>query len=56
MVHYERRMASAKAPKKVKLLFFRTDAGREPVREWLKDLSREDRQAIGRDLLRAQWR
>lgn len=49
-------MTSAKAPKKIKLVFFRTELGSEPVREWLKGLSQEDRQAIGRDLLRAQWR
>jgi len=26
------------------------------VRQWLKDLPQEERQAIGKDLLRAQWR
>jgi len=43
-------------PKKIPLIFFRTAAGSEPVREWLKDLSEGERQTIGRDLLRAQWR
>jgi len=38
------------------LIFFRTLAGREPVREWLKELPEEERHAIGKDLLRAQWR
>jgi phage-related protein len=38
------------------LIFFRTDAGGEPVREWLQGLPAEERQAIGKDLLRAQWR
>ena len=28
----------------------RTTAGREPVREWLKELSREDQRKIGRDI------
>ena len=28
----------------------------EPVREWLKGLDEAERQAIGKDLLRAQWR
>jgi phage-related protein len=37
-------------------VFFRTDAGSEPVREWLKVLSENERHAIGSDLLRAQWR
>ena len=49
-------MAKAPQPKKIPLIFFRTIAGNEPVREWLKGLPEEERQAIGRDLLRAQWR
>jgi phage-related protein len=40
---------------KISLVFFRT-SGSEPVRDWLKGLDNEDRHAIGRDLLRAQWR
>ena len=43
-------------PKKIPLLFFRTPSGSEPVREWLKELPQEERHAIGKDLLRAQWR
>jgi phage-related protein len=43
-------------PKKIPLLFFRTLAGNEPVRDWLKELPEEERQSIGTDLLRAQWR
>ena len=42
--------------KKIPLIFFRTLTGSEPVREWLKELPEEERQAIGKDLLRAQWR
>jgi phage-related protein len=34
--------------------FYRTPAGNEPVREWLKDLSKEDRQAIGEDIKTVQ--
>jgi len=30
--------------------FYRSDNGREPVREWLKGLEPEDRQAIGEDI------
>jgi phage-related protein len=41
---------------KIPLIFFRTLAGSEPVREWLKELPAEERQSIGTDLLRAQWR
>ena len=43
-------------PKKIPLIFYRTEAGSEPVREWLKELPEAERQAIGKDLLRAQWR
>jgi phage-related protein len=49
-------MAEDSPPRKIPLIFFRTAAGREPVREWLKDLPEAERQAIGKDLLRAQWR
>lgn len=41
---------------KIDLVFFRSDAGHEPVREWLKGLDEAERHAIGKDLLRAQWR
>ena len=40
---------------KIPLIFFRTDADGEPVREWLKGLAEAERHAIGKDLLRAQW-
>ncbi len=43
-------------PRKIPLVFFRTAAGGEPVREWLKGLPEVERQVIGKDLLRAQWR
>jgi phage-related protein len=43
-------------PQKIPLIFFRTGPGNEPVRKWLKGLPEAERQAIGRDLLRAQWR
>ena len=49
-------MADDRPPQKIPLIFFRTDAGSEPMREWLKELVEAERQAIGKDLLRAQWR
>ncbi len=49
-------MAQDVEPRKIPLIFFRTGARGEPVRAWLKELPEADRQAIGRDLLRAQWR
>jgi phage-related protein len=36
--------------KRVPAIFYRTVAGGEPVREWLKGLSREDRKRIGEDI------
>ena len=46
-------MADDPQPKKIPLIFFRTLSGSERVREWLKELPEEERQAIGQDLLRA---
>jgi phage-related protein len=43
-------------PRKTPLVFFRTGAGSEPVREWLKALPQPDRREVGLDLMRAQWR
>lgn len=36
--------------KKLAVAFYRSKAGSEPVREWLKELPAEDRQILGRDL------
>ena len=49
-------MVGERAPRKVELVFFRNEAGSEPVRDWLKGLDEAERRAIGTDLLRAQWR
>ena len=35
--------------------FYRTEGGAEPVREWLRNLTRPDRHTIGLDLLRVQY-
>jgi phage-related protein len=35
--------------------FFRTETGREPVREWLKSLPREERRVIGEDIKLVQF-
>lgn len=37
------------------VVFYRTEAGKEPVREWLKELPREDRKSIGEDIKTAQY-
>lgn len=36
--------------KRVPAIFYRTAAGNEPVREWLKSLERDDRRRIGEDI------
>jgi phage-related protein len=35
--------------------FFRTEAGREPVRDWLKSFPREERKTIGEDIKTVQF-
>ena len=35
--------------------FFRTDAGGEPVRDWLKDLPAIDRKIIGEEIEAVQF-
>lgn len=49
-------MREAQAPQKIPLVFFRSESGSEPVREWPKRLDEAERHAVGKDLLRAQWR
>ena len=41
--------------KPIPLHFWKTTAGREPVREWLRELSREDQRTIGRDIGKVQF-
>jgi phage-related protein len=40
---------------RLRVVFFRTATGNEPVREWLKALPRDDRRIIGEDLKTAQY-
>ncbi len=42
-------------PLEIPVRFYRTAAGREPVLEWLRGLDKEDRRAIGLDLMRVQF-
>ena len=35
--------------------FYRTQAGHEPVREWLRSLGREDKKTIGEDIKTVQY-
>lgn len=36
--------------KRIPAIFYRTEAGGEPVREWLKEFPQEDRRRIGEDI------
>lgn len=40
----------------LRVVFFRTESGREPVREWLMKLDKEDRKVVGEDVKLAQFR
>lgn len=44
-----------KSGRPLNVVFYQTGAGHEPVREWLKGLSREERKAIGADILSVQY-
>ena len=44
-----------KAERPLNVVFFKTEAGNEPVREWLKELSKEDCKVIGTDILTVQY-
>ena len=46
----------ADSPRKIPVVFYRTAAGAEVVRDWLRDLDEFDRHAIGQDLMRVQFR
>lgn len=40
----------------LEVIFFQTERAKEPVREWLRGLSGEDRKAIGEDIKLVQFR
>jgi phage-related protein len=44
-----------KEGKRVPAIFFRTEAGGEPVREWLRSLSADDRKRIGEDIKSVEY-
>jgi phage-related protein len=43
-------------PRKIVVVFYRTRGGVETVRDWLRGLDETDRNAIGQDLMRVQYR
>ena len=44
-----------KAERPLQVVFFKTGAGNEPVRDWLKSLPREECKTIGVDILKIQY-
>jgi phage-related protein len=47
---------SGARPRKLTVVFYRTPAGAEVVRDWLRALDERDRNAIGQNLMRVQYR
>jgi phage-related protein len=39
----------------LEVVFYRTGSGNEPVRDWLKGLSKQDKRAIGSDIKTVQY-
>jgi phage-related protein len=44
------------SPRKIPVVFYRTPAHAEVVRDWLRGLDEADRNIIGQDLMRLQFR
>jgi phage-related protein len=44
-----------KAERPLRVVFFKTETGHEPVREWLRELPKEDCKVIGADILTVQY-
>ncbi|MDU9048429.1 MAG: type II toxin-antitoxin system RelE/ParE family toxin [Candidatus Electrothrix sp. Rat3] len=42
-------------PYRLQVVFYKSDSGKEPVREWLKQLDKEDRKVIGEDIKTVQF-
>lgn len=54
MVPYMVQDEEPKKPAQIALIFFRSNKGSEPVREWLLELDQEDRRTVGYDLMKVQ--
>jgi phage-related protein len=47
---------AGKEPRRIPVVFYRTRGGSEVVRDWLRALDERERNAIGLDLMRIQFR
>jgi phage-related protein len=43
-------------PQRLDAVFFRSESGSEPVREWLKSLPKDERKAIGENIAYVQFK
>jgi putative component of toxin-antitoxin plasmid stabilization module len=41
--------------KRITARFYRTEAGNEPVKEWLQNLHKDDRLIVGKDIAKAEF-
>jgi len=48
-------MVQCRMDKKIKVVFYRTPAGNEPVRVWLSSLDKVDKQTIGNDIKTVEY-
>ena len=55
-VHYKGQEWRGSGPRKIPVVFYRTQGGAEVVRDWLRSLDDTDRHAVGLDLMRVQYR
>ncbi|HEX4954933.1 MAG TPA: type II toxin-antitoxin system RelE/ParE family toxin [Thermoanaerobaculia bacterium] len=39
----------------LRVVFYRSESGREPVRDWLRDLDRDSKKAFGEDIKTVQY-
>ena len=47
---------AGRPPRKIPVVFYRTRGGAEVARDWLRSLDERDRNAVGLDLMRVQFR
>jgi Phage derived protein Gp49-like (DUF891) len=55
-MNYTKFNMTADRPRKIPVAFYHTPAGTEVVRNWLRALNHGERNAIGQDLMRVQYR
>lgn len=54
-MYHNRYTLSMSVERPIPIRFFRLDSGREPVRDWLKNLGQADRKTVGEDIKTLQY-